>query len=448
MKKGILKITIFLSLFIFYPFFAKADDVNRITTTYYHTTVTLKGRVYLDGTNSSIPYNTQANEVDKNYDDPAVMAKISDLKAEFNAFATENKADTREVVKEGIVDYYYNAHDEVTYLPAASCVEAGYEVIDIPDTGGQGCVVVNTVLNKYQVYEIVMKANVFDYRISEVNLTVTIPKVGDEITVDGDDWKTQKPQATITLPDNVNYSLDAIPNYMSYGIRFNFFMNGLEDSGAKPFSGAFARNQKYDMQIALRAVGKYYFTKDTVVKINGETVANGYVVNGEIEDNTGVHEGAVYYYVNYQFTPIETIYTILNGADQTYLLGTKDALVIRADGDLDMLTGIMVNNELIDKENYELKSGSTILTLKDDYLNSLKAGEYELTFVYKDGVAETKFTIGEEDTKNTENPDVPDVPAVITPPPTSDNILVSISIAGISAIVIAGLFISKKKRHN
>jgi len=202
------------------------------------------------------------------------------------------------------------------------------------------------------------------------------------------------------------------------------------------------------MQIALRAVGKYYFTKDTVVKINGETVANGYVVNGEIEDNTGVHEGAVYYYVNYQFTPIETIYTILNGADQTYLLGTKDALVIRADGDLDMLTGIMVNNELIDKENYELKSGSTILTLKDDYLNSLKAGEYELTFVYKDGVAETKFTIGEEDTKNTENPDVPDVPAVITPPPTSDNILVSISIAGISAIVIAGLFISKKKRHN
>ena len=71
------------------------------------------------------------------------------------------------------------------------------------------------------------------------------------------------------------------------------------------------------------------------------------------------------------------------------------------DGALDKLTGIYVNDKLVDAANYTLRSGSTILTFKASYLNTLSVGTYKVKFQYSDESAETTFVIKEASVKDT-----------------------------------------------
>lgn len=63
---------------------------------------------------------------------------------------------------------------------------------------------------------------------------------------------------------------------------------------------------------------------------------------------------------------------------------------------------------MVDYTNYDSKSGSTVITLKDEYLKTLSVGEHTLKVIFSDnGEAITKFTIKEksknEIAQNTEN---------------------------------------------
>ena len=101
------------------------------------------------------------------------------------------------------------------------------------------------------------------------------------------------------------------------------------------------------------------------------------------------------------------IYKIISGGNQTF--NDKD-IVITANGELNKLTGIKVDGKLINEEDYILESGSTILTLKSSYLNTLSTGNHILTLVYNDGSIDTTFTIANSiaDTTTTINPQTND----------------------------------------
>lgn len=101
-----------------------------------------------------------------------------------------------------------------------------------------------------------------------------------------------------------------------------------------------------------------------------------------------------------QAAPTPT-YTITAGAGGTHELSTDGTLTITCDGALDKLTGIYVDDKLVDAANYTLKSGSTILTLKAEYLNTLSVGTHKVNFQYSDGSAETTFVIKEASVKDT-----------------------------------------------
>ena len=47
----------------------------------------------------------------------------------------------------------------------------------------------------------------------------------------------------------------------------------------------------------------------------------------------------------------------------------------------------------IDAENYTAASGSTVITLQVDYLNTLSVGTHKLTIVYTDGECSTNFEV-------------------------------------------------------
>jgi len=119
-------------------------------------------------------------------------------------------------------------------------------------------------------------------------------------------------------------------------------------------------------------------------------------------------------------------YKLLEGEEQTYK--DKD-LTFRFSGELDKVSKVLVNDKELDKENYTLESGSTIVTLKEDYLSSLKSGTYTLTVLYNDGgEASADFEIEE------------------LPPQTGDDIASYFIIGLISLLGVFALTISLKKQ--
>ena len=115
-------------------------------------------------------------------------------------------------------------------------------------------------------------------------------------------------------------------------------------------------------------------------------------------------------YVKEEVIPKE--YKFIEGANQTYIIGKSKNATFKIDADYSLFTNkVYVDNKLVDSTNYDSKSGSTVITLKDEYLKTLSVGEHTLKVTFSDnGEATTKFTIKEkqqnetpEDSKNTEN---------------------------------------------
>ena len=75
--------------------------------------------------------------------------------------------------------------------------------------------------------------------------------------------------------------------------------------------------------------------------------------------------------------------------------GSKDkTLTFEIGAEFDLFDKVYVNGKEIDKSNYEAKSGSTVITLKEDYLKTLKDGEYTLKVTFTDNeFAQTTFTV-------------------------------------------------------
>ena len=98
-------------------------------------------------------------------------------------------------------------------------------------------------------------------------------------------------------------------------------------------------------------------------------------------------------------------YKIIEGANGTWTQNSDGTLVFRANGDFDKFTGVKVDGTLIDAKNYTAVSGSTVITLKADYLKTLSVGTHKLTVVYTDGECSANFEVKKvatEQTKPTE----------------------------------------------
>ena len=115
-------------------------------------------------------------------------------------------------------------------------------------------------------------------------------------------------------------------------------------------------------------------------------------------------------YVKEEVSPKE--YKFTEGANQIYTIDESKNATFRIDADYSLFTNkVYVDNKLVDSTNYDSKSGSTVITLKDEYLKTLSVGEHTLKVAFSDnGEAITKFTIKEkqqnetqEDNKNTNN---------------------------------------------
>lgn len=137
--------------------------------------------------------------------------------------------------------------------------------------------------------------------------------------------------------------------------------------------------------------------------------------------------------------------TITVGGGFNYQISAGKDMTLTCSGKLEDLTGIYVDGKLVDAKNYILKSGSTILTLKASYLDTLSPGKHTLKFQYKDNVlAETVFTIT---AKAGQIPNQPGASAAPHSPQTGDsgNLIVLFTLFLVSGGTLT-ILLTKRRR--
>ena len=92
-------------------------------------------------------------------------------------------------------------------------------------------------------------------------------------------------------------------------------------------------------------------------------------------------------------TPAPNPYYIMDGANSNWVLNEDGSMAIRGNGAFSKFTGVKVDGVLIDPSNYTVKEGSTIVTLKAEYLNTLSEGSHSFEILWVDGSAATDFTV-------------------------------------------------------
>ena len=116
--------------------------------------------------------------------------------------------------------------------------------------------------------------------------------------------------------------------------------------------------------------------------------------------------------------------------------------------------GVKIDGNLVDVKNYTVKKGSTIVTLKADYLNTISVGNHTFEIIWTDGIAATRFTVIKSDSGSDEPKDndgnQTDDNQQITAPKTGDNshTVLWISLLGVSLAGLLSMMYVRKKKEN
>ena len=95
-------------------------------------------------------------------------------------------------------------------------------------------------------------------------------------------------------------------------------------------------------------------------------------------------------------------YEILDGANSSWTQNTDGNIVIRGNGEIAKFVSVKVDGKVVDADNYTVTEGSTIITLKPDYLKTLSKGSHTFEIVWTDGSAGTSFVVAENTPSVTE----------------------------------------------
>ena len=141
-------------------------------------------------------------------------------------------------------------------------------------------------------------------------------------------------------------------------------------------------------------------------------------------------------------------YSIIEGANGSWTQNSSEALTCRANGDLSRFTGIKVDGAAVDADDYTAKSGSTVISLKAEYLKTLPVGTHKLTVVYTDGECSTFFEVKKAASEQIypSDGDEADAESPKTGDDTDPALLFALLLASAAAALAAIIYIKRKKR--
>ena len=97
-------------------------------------------------------------------------------------------------------------------------------------------------------------------------------------------------------------------------------------------------------------------------------------------------------------TIIAKLPKLISGANQEWTKGSKDGLTFKVDTDINEFKKVLVDGKELKDTNYDIKSGSTILTLKSSFLDTLSAGKHQICLEFNNGTIEAYFTVKVKET--------------------------------------------------
>ena len=93
------------------------------------------------------------------------------------------------------------------------------------------------------------------------------------------------------------------------------------------------------------------------------------------------------------YVPALVYHEVLEGENARWDPAAEEALPVRVDALVENFLEVWLNGEILDVKYYTVTEGSTIITLKPEYLATLPAGEHTLTLYFTTGSAEVTFVI-------------------------------------------------------
>ena len=270
---------------------------------------------------------------------------------------------------------------------------------------------------KFDKTGMVVKATYLDgteNTITDYNISNTTLKADDEeIEVEFEGVKTSV-KINVTKNKVEKIEITKLPNKTQYSVGEKFDATGMVVK-AKYLDGT------------EKEITDYKITKTESLKIGDTTITIEY-------------EGIT---SNIDITVKEIVYTVLEGENEKFIKNHDKDISVRINADVTLFQKVCIDGKEIDRSNYVVTSGSTIITLKQSYLNKLSIGSHTMKTIFTDGrVAYSTITVMEEDNdKNNvdkENTNIENnTNSTSSNPKTGDNIVTFVAMFIVSVLGIA-----------
>ncbi len=141
--------------------------------------------------------------------------------------------------------------------------------------------------------------------------------------------------------------------------------------------------------------------------------------------------------------------------DFTYILGSSGGVTIKCTGELKDFVSVYMDGVEVDKSNYTLREGSTLLTFATKYLDTLSVGKHTVTLNYTYGSVDTELTVlatadgaGSQagSSANTGNTSGTSYLSKSSSPKTGDETAVMVWMLAAACSFGAGVIVFKRKR--
>ncbi len=239
---------------------------------------------------------------------------------------------------------------------------------------------------------------------SNTSLTMTIGKLADVIFTSGNNISTStlSPVYNYTDGEVTTFSINnknTTGTIVDYAVKLNITSIATELKSTSLKYVLLKNNtivQEGDFSTI--STGSTTIYSDSI-STSGTTNYKFYLyIDGNIENNTSMINKTLSGTLT--VTEMTDTYELTNGDGTTYTpsyngSGTK---IARSNAPLNKFKEVRVDNAVVDSSNYTLTEGSTIITFKETYLQSLSVGEHILKIISTDGFTSGKIIIKEKET--------------------------------------------------
>lgn len=159
--------------------------------------------------------------------------------------------------------------------------------------------------------------------------------------------------------------------------------------GATEVTGTAGYNTVYQAKIYFEPESNYEFGSGVQVTVNGES-------------KSWYNDGGYHVWAMFQTgaKPSDEGVKITAGNNSTYEPGSNEALTFRGSGEVAYFKDVKVDGTIVDRTNYDVREGSTIITFTPEYLKTLSNGKHTIEMFWNiNGAvksAAASFHIGEK----------------------------------------------------